>query len=103
MLTIILKKSADQKPSTLKPDTIQPARLTIAALITKRNNPMVRIVIGMVKTVKTGLTNAFSMANAMATIMAVINPSTCIPGNTYAAITTATAVINKLIIFFLII
>ena len=47
----------------------------IRALMTKRNNPSEKIVIGKVKKTKIGLTIAFSKLKTIATIIEVLMPS----------------------------
>ncbi len=64
---IILKKKAVQKPSTLKPGTILSANKTIQALMTNKNNPSVRTVMGIVRRTKMGLKIAFKMDSTAAT------------------------------------
>ena len=62
----ILNKSAVQKPETLKPSIQLFARRIIAALITNKNRPSVKIVTGSVSTIKIG----FKIENKMPTIKA---------------------------------
>lgn len=64
-------------------------------------SPNVRKVIGRVRKIKRGLTNIFSRASTMATIIADVYPSTQIPGNILAKITTANAVNNNFTIVFI--
>jgi len=59
MDNMILKKSADQNPSTEKLFTNSLARSMIKALIINRKNPKVKKVTGMVSNTKTGLRNLF--------------------------------------------
>lgn len=70
------------------------------AFITSKKNPSVKKVMGIVKIVKIGLTNAFKKAKTTATKMADRNPLTSIPGSNFAVIITATAEINMLAINF---
>lgn len=51
-------------------------------------------VIGIVKIVKIGLTTVFRKASTTATNKAATKPSSFMPGNNFAVITTATAEIN---------
>jgi len=71
----ILNKSAHQKPSTLKPETILEQSKMISALITNKNNPNVTMVIGKVRIIKIGFISAFSIANTRAKTRAVIKLS----------------------------
>jgi hypothetical protein len=77
----ILKSSAYQKLSTAKPVINEEARRIMTALITKRNNPSVTIVNGIVSTIRIGLTITFKSERIMATKIAVRNESTETPGN----------------------
>ena len=66
-----LNNKAYQKPETPKPSiSLSPIKM-ITALITKRNNPNVIIVTGIVKNTNTGFKNVFNKASTMATIRAV--------------------------------
>lgn len=51
---IKLKNNAHQKPLTSNPGTISAASKIISALITKRNNPKVNMVMGIVRIIKIG-------------------------------------------------
>ena len=55
-------------PSTLNPSISLSAIKMISALITKRNNPNVRMVTGSVKIIKTGFTKTLSTERTTATI-----------------------------------
>lgn len=68
--------------------------IIMKALIAKRNKPIVKKVIGIVKIVKIGLTTAFKKANTTATRMAAKKSLISIPGRSFAVITTATAEIS---------
>ena len=57
----MLKSNAVQKESTLKPPTIFEHNKMIMALITNKNNPNVKIVIGSVRITKSGLTKTFKL------------------------------------------
>ena len=70
-----LNSNAVQKLLTAKPPINCAAKRMIAALITKRNKPNVRIVIGKVKITKIGFMKASNSANTIAKIMADVNPS----------------------------
>lgn len=78
---IKLNKRAHQKLTTLKSGTIQAASIITRAFITNRNRPSVKIVMGIVKIIKIGLTTAFKILNTAATIMASKKEFTCTPGN----------------------
>ena len=73
------------------------------ALITNKNRPRVRNVIGNVRMTRMGFKIAFSNPKTMATMMAPVNPATFTPGRNFAKTTTATAVSNILMIKFIII
>ena len=66
----------------------------IIALITKRNNPRVMIVIGRVKMTRTGLIKKLSKPNTKAKTSAVVYRSICTPGVIHAAINAASEVTN---------
>ena len=80
METKILNNIADKIPDTSNPGTIFEASNTNKALITKKNNPRVRIVIGNVKITKIGLTKTFKTPKTIATNKAVIQVSIETPG-----------------------
>ena len=67
----MLKKKAVQNPSTRKPGTILSTSKTIKALMTKRNKPIVKMVIGIVRMIKRGLIIIFNNAKTAATLSAV--------------------------------
>ena len=71
------------------------------ALITKRNNPRVIIVIGIVRITKIGFTRKRNNAITTATMIAETYPSTATPGSNFANKTTASAVNNTLISVFI--
>jgi hypothetical protein len=79
----ILNRRAHQNPSTVNPLISFSQSKIISALMTKRNKPSVKIVIGKVSIISIGLTSAFNIANTTATINAVINPSICTPFSIY--------------------
>ncbi len=54
-------------------------------LMTKRNKPSVRIVIGNVRAIKMGFTNAFNKARTSATKTAVVASDIVTPGKSIAA------------------
>ena len=64
------------------------------ALITKRNNPKVRIVAGRVRRMSKGFTNASKMASTNATIMAVRKSDISTPGRRYASKNALTAIMR---------
>ena len=74
----------------------------IKALITNKNNPNVKIVIGNVRIIKRGLTKIFKIANTKATINGVARESSReTPGKNFAIINTAIAVRMSFIIIFI--
>lgn len=62
---------AVQMVSTLNPLIKLSAKKIIMALITSRNKPKVKMVIGMVKITNKGFTKVFNNPNTTATIIAV--------------------------------
>lgn len=87
----ILNNKADQKPLTRNPLTSASHNNIIKALITNRNNPKVTMVTGNVKIMRIGLINKLSNIKTAATIRAVKNPETVMPGKIFASTTTAIA------------
>lgn len=75
-------KKALQNPSTSTPGIKYATNINNKALITKINNPKVRILIGNVKNIKTGLITKFTSAIAMDAISAVKKLDIVIPGTT---------------------
>jgi hypothetical protein len=71
-----LKSSAHQKPATSNPGIIASAIKIIKALITRRNNPKVKTVKGIVSRIRIGLMVRFSRDSTRASITAAKNPST---------------------------
>ena len=63
-------KKAHHNPSTSNPSTSLSAINKIMALMQNKKSPKVINVIGIVTIINNGLTNAFSIANTMATITA---------------------------------
>jgi hypothetical protein len=92
--TIMLNKSAENHPSTLKPGTISAAHLIMRILMISRNIPSVKMVIGIVSTINIGFTKVFSKPKTTATNMAVTVLSMCTPDKINAAANTATDVIS---------
>ncbi|GAK98360.1 hypothetical protein JCM19314_2391 [Nonlabens ulvanivorans] len=69
--------------------------------MTKRNIPRVIMVTGNVSITRIGLTIKFRSDNEMATKIALRYPSVLTPGNSFESNTTNSAVINSLIINFI--
>ena len=67
-------------PSTLKPETILLIIIKSKALITKVNNPNVRIFIGKVNKVIIGLINKVNTPHTMADTINVCQPLMTTPG-----------------------
>jgi hypothetical protein len=67
----ILNKMAVQILDTAKPSINLSANSIIKPLITNKNNPKVKMVIGKVSITSIGLINRFKIDNTMATITAV--------------------------------
>jgi len=63
----MLKRKAHQNPSTLNPSTNAPAIKIISAFITRRKNPNVTTVTGMVKMTKIGFRKELRIDKTMAT------------------------------------
>lgn len=78
--SIKLNIKAIQKLETLNPGKIKETSQTIKALITKVNNPRVKMFIGSVKSIKIGLIIAFTTPKTRAAIKADQNPFTLTPG-----------------------
>jgi hypothetical protein len=68
--------NAGQKPSILNPSTISPATMSIAALMTNKNNPMVKRVAGIVRRMSIGLRNLFKSVMTIELIITVREEST---------------------------
>jgi len=77
----MLNQNALHQLDTVKPGTMSDAHFTINILIIKRNMPSVKMVIGMVSIIKTGLTKALSKARTSATNMADVPFFIVTPGN----------------------
>lgn len=75
--------------------------MIIRALMTNKNNPKVRMVIGMVRITKIGFTIKRNKEITIATMIAETKPSTTTPERKLAKITTATAVSSTLRIDFI--
>ncbi len=73
----------------------------IKALIKIKKNPKVKMVIGMVRIIITGLTIAFKKAKVAAKIIAVIGPSNSTPGKIFAVTRIARVEITILKIKFI--
>jgi hypothetical protein len=63
-------KTAGRKPATEKPFTKLETNITSKPLITKVNKPKVKILIGNVNNIKTGLISAFIKPKTIAVITA---------------------------------
>lgn len=98
----MLKSIAVQILDTPKPSISLSANNIIKALITNKNNPKVKIVIGSVKSIKIGLTKTFKTAKTRATIKGVVKVlSRETPGKSFARIITAIAVSTNFITVFM--
>ena len=75
-----LNKSAQPKPLTRNPLTKFPASRTMAALMTKRNRPKVKIVIGKVRMTRMGLSKKFRIASTRENLIAIQKDSIRMPG-----------------------
>jgi len=74
------KSKAHQKPATENPGTIQAQSIISKALMTRVNNPKVKILIGNVKITRIGLIIALIMPKTTAIKSAVIKLSIFTPG-----------------------
>lgn len=89
--------SAGKKPDTENPGTIFATSQNISAFITKVNKPKVRILIGKVKIINTGLIKIFTRPITSADQRAAANPEKLIPGTTQATKSSAKAKNSHLI------
>lgn len=98
----ILKSIAVQILDTPKPSINLSANNIINALTTNKNKPKVRIVIGKVKIIRSGLINTFKIAKTKATINGVVRESSReTPGKNLAIMITAKAVRTNFTIVFI--
>lgn len=98
----MLKSIAVQILDTPKPSINLSANNMIKALITNKNNPKVKMVIGSVKMISKGFTKTFKIANTKATINGVVKVSSReTPGKSFARMITAMAVSTNFIIVFI--
>jgi hypothetical protein len=72
--------TAHQKFTMTNPLTIWDASMSIRALITSKNNPNVKIVIGKVNNIKIGLITTLIIPSTAATITATRKSAIFIPG-----------------------
>lgn len=77
--SIILNNKAVKKESTAKPPTILLHKIIIKPLMTNKNNPSVKKVIGNVNNTKIGFTKIFNNPKTIATKSAVVKLATCTP------------------------
>ena len=84
-------KSALKKPSTSNPGASLPRSRSNAALITKINKPRVIMLIGRVISIISGFMKIFISAIITTTSMALLKPSTSIPGISQAVNIIASA------------
>lgn len=76
---MILNNKAVKNVSTSKPPTILSHNIIINPLMTNKNNPSVRKVIGKVNNTKIGFTKILSNPKTIATKSAVVKLATCTP------------------------
>jgi hypothetical protein len=95
-----LNNNADHQSLTVKPGTMAAAHFIIRILITSRNKPSVRIVMGIVRTMRIGFTIPLSSASTTASRIAVTLSLMFTPGSKYETIKAATAVTSILPINF---
>lgn len=89
----MLNPKAHQKLSTLKFVTIDAVKSISKAFITNVNKPRVKILIGRVRSIKTGFSVALIIPSTNAIRNAVTKFFTWTPGNKYELTTTAKALI----------
>ena len=94
MLTMIEPNTADQKPATKNPSSIQATSPNIAALTTNRNRPSVINVIGRVSNNAIGLINAFTSPSIIAAKIKPLVPLIETPGTSPDARNRPSIVIN---------
>ncbi len=92
----ILKITAHQKPLISNPSTSLSISSNIPALITRINNPSVRMVSGSVMSKMRGLINIFIKPNNMATPMAVQKLLMETPSRRYAPIKIIMLLISRI-------
>jgi ABC-type branched-subunit amino acid transport system substrate-binding protein len=98
----MLNRIAVQILDTPKPSINLSANIIINALITNKNKPKVKMVIGKVKIIRIGFTKTFKMAKTIATINGVVKElSNETPGKNFARMITAMAVSTNFIIVFI--
>ncbi len=78
-------KTADQKPATVMPASIQATRESIAALMTSRNRPSVRMVSGRVSRITIGRTMALTMPSSSAAQTSDQASAISTPGTSFEA------------------
>lgn len=99
----MLKNNAVQNPLTSKPSTKWSQSRIIAALITNKNKPNVKIVTGNVNKTKIGFTKKFNNPKTIATVKAVVNSSTRTPFIRYEIAITSidvTKILTSIFIFY---
>lgn len=74
-----LKINAQKNPSTLMPSINLSAMIMMSALMTKRNKPSVKTVMGRVNNISKGFTRTFKTANTIAKMTAVLKSAICTP------------------------
>lgn len=87
----ILNNNAQPKLSTLNPGTRLLVNKIIRALMTKVNNPSVRMVIGRVRRKSNGFIVTLIIPRTRATIRAVVKSATCTPCSKYEVSNIAAA------------
>lgn len=93
----MLNNKAVQKESILKPPTILSQIIIISALITNKNKPKEKIVIGSVNKIKIGFMKILSKPRTIATQNAVKKPSISIPEIRYG-IKRTKAVVTRILV-----
>ena len=94
----MLNSMAVKNPLTEKPFITDDANRISKALMTKVNNPKLKILIGKVIKIKTGLTKTLIIPKNNASHKAAQKPAIATPGIKYELIIIAITMINHLII-----
>src|SRR3989344_4083255 len=95
------KASAHQKLSTWKPGTMASTSITSPPMMTKVNRPRVRMLMGNVRTARTGPSTALTAPRTTATMTAVTKLYTVPPGRILAATNTAALLVRMWMTIFM--
>ncbi len=95
--TTIPNSKAAKNVATVNPGTICPTNIIIATLITNAKRPKDKIVIGNVNSKSSGFIKVFIVPSTIATITAVCQLATSMPGTIFDANTIETVLMTRLI------